>query len=343
MDNNVNVNNTQNPNKKTVLTVSIIGLALLVVGASFFLGKQTNTPISNTWTGTTMSGSVSGTGVVATEKVYLVYNENPVVFSKAVIDGFVELGKKYNQELIPVLSNDEKVSDVVKAMGDKIYYPMFVFSTTSPNIKYSDIPKDAIVEDSKNGLFVMKEPIMLNLPKIVYPRNAEINALLSKYELNVRNVNENTKTYVLAVEDPLCPYCSQSYLDKETISAIGDNGLKHIYYPLPISGHENANALIGLLKTNTQPEILDTIFKNQEAFAKVAETDVKKTLQSILDKNKVKIKLKDGKPYTEAELVETKDVLLKLGVLGTPSYFVVNEKEIILVGSLDMIKDIFKK
>lgn len=330
-------------NNKNILIVSLIWISLFVVGVSFFLGKQTNTPVSNTGTGTTMSGSVNSTGTVAAEKVYLIYNENPVVFSKSVINGFVELWKKYNQELIPVLSNDVKVSDIVNAMGDKVYYPMFVFSNTSPNIKYADIPKDAIVEDLKSGLFIMKEPIMLNLPKIVYPRNAEINALLSKYELNIRNVKDDIKSYVLAVEDPLCPYCAQSYLDKKTVNAIGGNALKHIYYPLPISGHENSNALIGLLKTNNQPEVLDTIFKNQEAFVKVSEKDIKKTLQSILDKNKVKIKLKDGKPYTKDELAETKDILLKLGVLGTPSYFIINEKEIVLVGTLEMIKEIFKK
>lgn len=339
MENNTQTSSNNN-SKKLILTAALLGVAaIFAVILTTSNGKDTK--VVSTSTGTTLSGSTAS-GQVAIEDVYLVYTKNDIVFNQGVLSGFTEVGKKFNQNIIPTIDTDPLVSGIIKAAGDKVYYPMFVFKNNSPNIKFSEIPKESVYVDESRGLFAIKEPILLNLPKIVYPRNAEINALLGKFERNVRNVNADTKSYVLAVEDPLCPYCSQSYLDPATKEAIGDRALKHVYFPLPIAGHENSKALIGLMNTNPESEVLDTIFKNQDAFTKIKEADVKKTLQWLLTKNKSKIKLKEGKPYTEAEVDESKQLLMTLGVLGTPTYFIITEKEVTLVGSLNMIKEILK-
>jgi len=116
-----------------------------------------------------------------------------------------------------------------------MYYPMFVFKQNSPNIKYNNIPKNNLYVDDKNKLFAIDEPILLNLPKIIIPRTEEINSLITKYSLDGENVSKNNESFILAIEDPLCPFCAQTYLDKTTQQALGNSPVKYLYYPLPIT------------------------------------------------------------------------------------------------------------
>lgn len=156
---------------------SVFGvIALSAIGSYYYFTSVK--PVSPV-----IAETVSSTGMAVSEDVYLVYSDNEVAFNESVLAGFRDIGKKFNQNVITVKKDDKNVSDIMSKFASGAYYPVFVFGKSSPNVKFSDIPKEMVVESGDK--FAMKEPLVLNLPKIVIERNEALNALLSKYETNV--------------------------------------------------------------------------------------------------------------------------------------------------------------
>lgn len=345
MSNNTSDTNTNSNKKFLITTIGIFTLLALFFGIfqTFNQTLPNKTPENKTNSGITAktnSGTTSNPQEpekLKSEDLYVVYNkDDKLTVTDDVLNSFVTVGKENNQNITLVDSTDNSVKEIVEAMGDAMYYPLFVFKETSPNIDFSKVDESLIVKS--NGLVAFKEPAAANLPKLSITKNTTINAGIEKFKLSAKRADEGYKYKLLTVEDPLCPACAQAHNDKSIQDTFSSFTQEVIYFPLP--SHKNSNKIIGVLRANKDVhyDLLGVIFKteNMQKLAKMEESKIYTELKKMAEDAGIK-DIVDGEGYTEAEMTELRNLALSLGLQGTPSFYLVDDKTVSQLTGFDAL------
>lgn len=344
-------------------------LAIIIVASAALLNialNKANIPTTSdkTGTGTSVStGTVTKTETasgasettptdpqldIKEETLDVVYNPADTLFvNEELLASLQKVGKENKQTLNILKNDDAKVKNIVEALGEDIYYPLFVFSTNSPNIDYKSIDKELIVVDEAAQLFAFREPFFARLPKITMNKSVKMNAALEKFKMPFKRSDAGNTHKILLIEDPLCPFCAQAFHDTALQEEFSAFTQEVIYFP-PTT-HPNSNKIIGILRANPDVhyELLGKIFSTDPEndvitkLSSIKEEQVFEEVKKIAEAAGI-TGLKDGEKYTDEELKELEDLLISLNVQGTPSFFVVGENSIsqtVNLEALDKIKN----
>lgn len=324
-------------------TFAILSVALFALASCFGgseaqkegTGSVNNEVTSNTGTTTKEEPTKEPAKPIA-ETILLVVRENDPVITDDIVKSLQEIGKQLNQTMVRVSPEDERVKKIVEKLGDNMYYPLFVLSTDSPNIQFDKLDKNFIVEDTEKKLFTLKEPAIAGFPKLTMNQKAETKALLSKYAQPIQA--KDSKAKILLVEDPLCPACSAAYYDKTIQDNLKDFTQEALYFPLP--SHKNSPKLVGILQANQNHyELLGVMLKadNLNTLSALPEDKVYEKVVELAKAAGIN-EVKDGEKLSEEKIKELQTLALNLGLAGTPSFYVVTDKEYIPVTTFDMLK-----
>jgi protein-disulfide isomerase len=180
--------------------------------------------------------------------------------------------------------------------------------------------------------------MMLDLPRIAVPENAKSPFLGSK----------DAKVVIHEFSDFECGYCARALpLVKQIKDTYGDK-IKFVFRHFPLSFHPHAKpAALATICANEQGkfwELHDKIFENQQAFPQEAGKDIAKGA-AFLKKwageagiDVAKMEECIGKPETNKILEQDMADAEKVGVSGTPSFFVNGKK--VQAGSFEEFRGI---
>lgn len=336
--------NEKNKNNTGVIAL-VVALIVAVIGAGIWWFTKQNVGQLPEPQGqqVVQTGSI-GTGAEEmpeppkpqAETILMVVRDNDEIITDEIVKSMQGIGQQMNQTLVKVSPSDPRVANIVKGLWENIYYPLFVLSTESPNIKFDEIDKSFIVEDSAQKLFVLKEPALAGFPKMVIGQNAETKALIAKYAKPIQA--KDSKVKILVVKDPLCPACSSSYNDKTIQDSLKDFSQEALYFPLP--SHKNSEKLVGILNANQNhyellgvmldPENLTPLsnMSENELYPKVVELAKAKWIEGV----------NDGEKVSEEAIKELQKIALNLALQGTPSYFIMTENEYIPIMTFDVLE-----
>lgn len=323
---------------KTIALLSIAALALASCGVN--LEKATNkgstTPVATETTNNTGSEVAQEQAKPQAETILLVVKDNDPIINDDIVKSLTEIGAQMNQTMVKVSPEDERVKKLVEGLGDAMYYPLFVLSTESPNIQFNELDKNFIVEDTEKKLFVLKEPALARFPKLTMNQTAETKALISKYAQPIQA--KDSKAKLLIVEDPLCPGCSAAYYDKTIQDNIKNFTQEALYFPLP--AHPNSPKLVGILQANQNHHELIGVMLKAENLDILAKTEESKLYDKVVELAKAAgiNEVKDAEKLSDEKIQELQTIALNLGLGGTPSYYIVTDKEYIPVTTFDVLK-----
>jgi protein-disulfide isomerase len=132
----------------------------------------------------------------------------------------------------------------------------------------------------------------------------------------------DAKVTIVSFSDFQCPFCSRGASTMEEIMKAYPNDVKLVFKNLPLPFHQEAKpaarAALAAYRQGKFWEMHDQLFKNQQALGKDLYVKIAEDLG--LDVEKFKKDMEDEK--LEKTVEEDAALATKLGVQGTPGYFV---------------------
>lgn len=232
-----------------------------------------------------------------------------------------------NGDIIKINPTEEWKAQWVEPLELKVreYYPLMVFKNTEKETTNLDLDQILIenpdmvyvFEENDVKYFAFKDPILVGgIKRIQVLENELVNEIKNSYILVSDEVSAD-KENLLLIEDPLCPYCAQSYLAETQLLD------KYNVYVLPLAldipWHENSDELSTMLFNNVENgkvnELLIKMFENQSALTNLTIKDWSEVKEILgLDdtfNTNISSNVYDAQKY---EMIAN-----ELGVSGTPT------------------------